>query len=278
MKKSIYVCLLMCVGLLSTLEAQISELKYLMNYNCETSQYDVSIKIMEGSANTILDRIQFNSQLTILIPTGMSFEIVDRYQPLEDNQTYQGTVPNAWATYTPIISPDGHEKYDFYSVAPKLAPASFFNDIEEGEEICLFSFAVDGEEEFNERIRFFDNEIDNDLSLFEGADLRNGYSIGGAADKYNGNIHHNCVLSAVTQVSDQETNIYPNPTNSKINIDVKENTKHLKMMDSSGYIIKEIIDPSISTYTIDVTRLSAGTYYIQLDNGGTVNTRQFVVY
>jgi hypothetical protein len=79
-------------------------------------------------------------------------------------------------------------------------------------------------------------------------------------------------------VSDQETNIYPNPTNSKINIDVTENIKHLKMMDSSGYIIKEIIDPSISTYTIDVTRLSAGIYYIQLDNGGTINTQQFVVY
>lgn len=278
MKKVFYIFLLLGLGALSSLEAQITDLKYLLKYNCETNQYDVKIKIMEGSANSVLERVQFNSQLTILIPTGLNFEIVDRYQPFENNQTYEGTVPNQWETLTPVLSPDGHDKYDFYSVAPKLAPASFFNNIEEGEEVAIFSFAVNGEEEYDERIRFFDNDIDVHLSNFEGADLRNGYSLGGAANKYSGNIHQNCTLSNLITTKDSEINIYPNPTNSKIFIEVPQNIKSIKMIDSAGAKIKEIKGPSVGTYSIDVTDISPGIYFIQLDNGKTLSTQQFFVY
>lgn len=277
MKKIIYLILLLCATGISV-DAQITELKYLLQYNCESNHYDVKIKIMDGSANSVLERVQFNSQLTILVPTGMSFEIVDRYQPIQNNQTYQGTLPNEWSTFSPVFSPEGHDKYDFYSIAPKLAPASFFNNIEEGEEVTLFSFTVDGEAEYDERIRFFDNAIDTKLSMFEGADLRNGYSVGGATNRYNGNIHKNCTVSNIKTTPNSGVKIYPNPTDSKLFIETPENTKSIKMIDSAGNKVKEIKSPIKGTNFIDVEDLEIGIYFIHLDNGEYVSTQPFSVY
>lgn len=278
MKYLLSFCLFI-VFAVNSLDAQVTELKYLLKYNCETNNYDVMIKIMEGSATSILERVQFNSQLTILIPTGMSFEIVDRYQPLENNQMYDGTVPNEWSTFSPVISPQGHEKYDFYSVAPKLAPASFFNNLEEGEEVAIFSFAVSGEQEYDDRIRFFDNSIDKKLSMFEGADLRNGYSIGGATNRYNGNIHQDCTSTNTNNIIKPKAKIYPNPSNNIIFIEASEDTKNIKMIDTFGSIIKEIKRPiSGSVYSIDVENLTGGIYFIQLDNGILVNTEQVLIF
>jgi len=278
MMRVIYVFMLFCIIGISSADAQIKELKLLLQYNCETKYYDVKIKIMDGSANSVLERVQFNSQLTVLVPTGMSFEIVDRYQPLENNQTYQGVVPNGWSTYAPVLSPDGHSKYDFYSIAPKLAPASFFNDIEEEEEVTLFSFAVDGESEYDDRIRFFDNAIDTKLSVFEGADLRNGYSVGGAINRYSGNIHKNCTVSTIETTPNHEFKIYPNPTDSNLFIETPENTKSIKMIDSAGNKIKEIKSPIKGTYSLNIEKLETGIYFINIDNGDYTSTQQFTVY
>ena len=270
--------MLVFIAGISNVDAQITELKYLLQYNCETNHYDVKIKIMDGSANSVLERVQFNSQMTILVPTGMSFEIVDRYQPIQNHQTYQGTMPNEWSTFSPVLSPEGHSKYDFYSIAPKLAPASFFNNIEEGEEISLFSFAVDGEEEYDDRIRFFENAIDAKLSMFEGADLRNGYSVGGATNRYKGNIHKNCTVSGIKTIQNSEIKIYPNPTDSELFIETPENIKSIKMIDSAGNKIKEIKNPIKGTYSMNVDALEIGIYFIHLDNGDYVSTQQFSVY
>ncbi len=278
MKKNLYLGLLLCAVNVSLLDAQITELKYLLKYNCETNHYDVNIKIMDGSANSVLERVQFNSQITILVPTGMNFEIVERYQPIQNNQTYQGTEPNEWSAFSPVYSPEGHDKYDFYSIAPKLAPASFFNNIEEEEEVKLFSFAVDGEAEYDERIRFFENGIDSKLSMFEGADLRNGYSVGGATNRYNGNLHKNCTVSNIKTVPNSGVKIYPNPTDSELFIETPENIKSIKMIDSSGNKLKEIKSPIKGFYSLDVEDLETGIYFIQLDNGEYVSTQQFSVY
>ena len=277
MRKFIFLVLLLCVTGISV-DAQITELKYLLQYNCETNHYDVKIKIMDGSANSVLERVQFNSQLTILVPTGKGFELVDRYQPIQNNQTYQGTEPNEWSTFSPVLSPDGHNKYDFYSIAPKLAPASFFNNLEEGEEVLLFSFEVDGDSEYDDRIRFFDNSLDSKLSMFEGADLRNGYSVGGATNRYNGNIHQNCTVSKIKTTHDSDMKIYPNPTNSKLFIEMPENTKLIKMIDSVGNKIKEIERPQHGTYAINIENMQAGIYYIQLYYGTDVSIQQISVY
>ncbi|MFT4533803.1 MAG: hypothetical protein ACJA1A_000378 [Saprospiraceae bacterium] len=278
MRKLIYAFILVCVAGISKVDAQITELKYLLQYNCETNHYDVKIKIMEGSANSVLERVQFNSQLTILVPTGMSFEIVDRYQPIQNHQSYEGTIPNEWSTFSPVLSPEGHSKYDFYSIAPKLAPASFFNNVEEGEKITLFSFAVDGGAEYDDRIRFFDNAIDSKLSMFEGADLRNGYSVGGATNRYKGNLHKNCTVAGIKTIQNNGIKLYPNPTDSELFIETPENTKSIKMIDSAGNQIKEINNPIKGTYSMHVGHLEMGIYFIRIDNGKYLSTQQFSVY
>jgi len=261
----------------SSINSQVTDLKYLLKYNCETSAYDVKIKIMEGSATSVLERVQFNSQLTILIPTGMGFEILERYQPLENNQMYDGVTPNSWTAYSPIVSPIGHEKYDFYSVAPKLAPASFFNNLEEGDEVTIFSFGVDGEQVYDDRIRFFENSIDDDLSLFEGSDLRNGYALGGSADRYSGNIHEDCLVSDVEDISDLSGKIYPNPTESNVLIETSTRVKSIKLMDITGKVLKEQNSQISKKYTFDVSSLEAGIYFFQLDNGKEIKTEKLMI-
>ncbi len=274
--KSIFSILLFCIGL-SSINAQVSDLKYLMKYNCETNAYDVKIKIMEGSATTPLERVQFNSQLTILVPTGMSFEILERFQPLENNQLYGGVVPNEWSIYSPIVSPIGHEKYDFYSVAPRLSPTSFFNDLAEGDEVTIFSFGVDGEQEYDDRIRFFDNAIDMELSLYGGVDLRNGYSVGGSADSYSGNIHESCVVSSTENIGDLNVKVYPNPTGSKVLIEVSDQIRSIKLIDIAGKVLAEQNYQIANNYTFDVSTLDAGIYFLQLDNGFELTTEKLMI-
>ena len=75
----------------SMLYSQVTNVNYLLDHNCETGLYEVKLKVLEGSAMTIAHRAQFNAQITIVVPTGTSFEIIERVNPIANNQQYSGT-------------------------------------------------------------------------------------------------------------------------------------------------------------------------------------------
>lgn len=83
-------------GILFTLSAQVTDVKFLIEYNDITELYDCKIYIAEGEATTYPQRIQFNTQYSIVVPTGTQISIDSFYNPKENNATYTGTIPTLW--------------------------------------------------------------------------------------------------------------------------------------------------------------------------------------
>ncbi|MFT4536074.1 MAG: hypothetical protein ACI9P5_003448, partial [Saprospiraceae bacterium] len=96
--KTITLQLLFALAITFSLSGQVTSLNYLLDYNCETNLYEVKLKILEGSATTIPQRAQFNAQITIVVPTGTDFEIVELVNPINDNQLYMGTERTIWSS------------------------------------------------------------------------------------------------------------------------------------------------------------------------------------
>jgi len=261
---------------INAINAQIEELKYLMKFNCETSLYDVMLKVEKGSAENIIERAQFNSQISIVVPTGKVLTLENPQLPLQDNQNYMGTTPMVWNLSTPIVSPEGCEGFDFYSIMPSLTPASFYNNIDEGDKVLIFSFSLGENTEFDETVRFFDNGTDPKKSMFEGSDLRNGFAIGGSKNLYRGNIHQDCT----TTTDDKDLNgvkIFPNPAIEKITIDAPNRIDTIKILDIRGKRKHLISNPSPFHNEINISAFSPGLYFIVITTKDQTITRQISI-
>lgn len=252
--------------IVSSINAQVTSAKFVLQYNCESNLYDVKLKIVEGSATSIGHRAQFNSQISIAVPTGSILEISERFLPLENNQNYSSTKPNDWALTSPVYAPMGLANYDFYSASPKLSPASFYNDLEEGDEVTLFNFSLSGNTEYDESVRLFNNVTDTNMGSFDGADLRNGFTLGGSSNIYSGNIHRSCTTTT-KNIKEDDFLVYPNPVTENLFVEVPTNTKSIKLLNVYGRKMQEIKNPPKGTNSINVGQLDTGIYYILLDLG-----------
>jgi hypothetical protein len=81
-------------------------------------------------------------------------------------------------------------------------------------------------------------------------------------------ISSDCASIIVTAINENNTtnsfNIYPNPTSSTLNIEVKEQTQ-ITIVNVLGEVVKTETIKGLST--IDVTELSTGVYFIQSNTG-----------
>lgn len=187
MKNSIFT-LLLILGAITITDAQVTSLKYLLEYNESTSLYDVKIVIEEGSATTIVQRIQFNAQVSIIVPTGSTISMSEFFNPIQDNQDYMGTVPLEWILSAGVISPPGQPESDFYAIFPNLGITSLYNDIFEGDTITLFNIDVDVEPCENS-VRFFENGVDpGPVEFPNNENFNNSFAIGSIQQIYNGNL------------------------------------------------------------------------------------------
>lgn len=82
---------------------------------------------------------------------------------------------------------------------------------------------------------------------------------------------------ATTQIADhqgQNITIYPNPVQDILNIETKQINTKVTIFDFTG---KLIISQTISeTGAIDVSKISAGIYFLQIENEGITQTQKFV--
>lgn len=262
----------------SRTDAQVLDLKYVLQYDCDSNYYEVRIAVMEGSATTIQNRAQFNSQLTVVVPTGKVVIHHKSLLPLSNNQNYGSSTPIEWNMMNPVFAPSGMGAYDFYSWAPKLNPAAFFNDLDEGGEYVIFTFKIQNEDSYDSTIRFFDNSEDPPMSSFSGADLRNGYSLGGAANRYTGNIHRSCSTSNNINVIDKDDiKIYPNPASTRIHIESPADTQDIKLIDTTGRKIKDVKRSDNGITSVDVHDLESGLYYVQLRLDGRTHSQLLTI-
>ncbi len=101
--------------------------------------------IDEGQANSTRERVQFNAQYSLIVPTGAKVNVVDSYMPLIDNQKLTGIESTQWAITSLVKSPEIYPEFDFIGITPTLAPAGFYNILKKGDFIKLFSLSIEGE-------------------------------------------------------------------------------------------------------------------------------------
>lgn len=187
--------LLFCLSVLpsaSDLKAQIDSVKLLLEYNTKDDVFDVSYYIAGGTATSVLHRTATSSQISILVPTGASFDIFKKYMPLQNNQNFAGTKPLEWSKGNSVKSPYVIPDYDIYSIVPILSPASHFNNLNTGDTVKLFSLKIKLASGCLEDIRLYDEKIaPPDSPAFLGADFSQGITIGGTKRLYTGNLRTN---------------------------------------------------------------------------------------
>ncbi|MEM9546324.1 MAG: T9SS type A sorting domain-containing protein [Bacteroidota bacterium] len=170
-------------------KAQVTSVNYLIDYNEVTDLYDCKIVIGAGSAMTYPQRIQFNAQYSVVVPTGSTITIEELHNPLENNQFYTGTIPCIWDFAPAEISPPVQPEDDFHRFFPSLVPTSSYNNLMAGDTVTLFSLAVDGVGSCQNVVRLFENGVDpSSQEMPTGADFSNGFTLGGINQIYSGNL------------------------------------------------------------------------------------------
>ena len=185
LKIFIFLTLLICV---KQIDAQITSAQYSLVYNSDTNLFDCFLYILKGNASTVRQRVQFNAQYSVVVPSGAKVNVEDTNMPLIDNQKFEGTQPIAWAISSKLTSPIISPHVDIYGITPSLAPTGFYNKLSKGDLIKLFSLKIEGENIDPKKVRLFNNDIDP-KSYEKGmrnSDFSNGFTIGGYHQIYKG--------------------------------------------------------------------------------------------
>lgn len=171
------------------LTAQVTSVDYQLKYDTAACQYDAYVIINAGSATTVPQRIQFNAQYSIVVPTGTTLSVTQSYMPLQNNASYTGTVPLTWAAGTPVTAPAAQPESDFYSITPDLGITSHYNDLNAGDTVKIFSISVDTVFDCSQGIRIYENGVDPDSDApgMGMADFSNGFTLGSIDQIYSAN-------------------------------------------------------------------------------------------
>lgn len=247
-----------------------------MDHNCETGLYEVKLKIIEGSAMSIPHRAQLNAQISIVVPTGDILEVVDLFSPIQNNQAYDGTVPARWLADTPVVDPAGAPGFDYYAISPVLAPAAFYNNIEEESEVLLFTVKIGESDEYDENVQFYNNDLLPSTEGFGGADFRNGMTIGGALQLYSGNEYRSCSSVNTTEVETATISAFPNPFGEMINVLIDNKTQALTICDYYGKTLYSIQNPPLGNITIPSEDWPAGSYLLTATIGDEITVSKII--
>ena len=256
---------------------QVSGVDYLMKYNCETNQYDVKLVVLSGSAVSIPERAQFNAQISIVVPTGESIVITNKYMPLQSNQSYSGTAPMDWTLGNPIFSPLAQPENDFYSVFPKLSPASFYNDLHQGDEVTLFSFIAGTTGQYDENVRFFQNGVDpsdQDAGM-GGGDFSNGFTLGSPVNIYDSNSAESCITDVI-DAEEINANVFPNPFQHQLSIDLISENNKVQVLDTNGKVYYTSQNKSKGILVINTYDYAAGVYYVKIETENGIATKKVI--
>jgi hypothetical protein len=171
------------------ISSQVESVNYKLQYNSETCLFDCYLVVNEGAAKKTLHRAQFNAQITLVAPQESNVHIIESYMPLINNQDSRSTQPAEWEVSNEIESPNQLKGSRLVSIFPELLPTAFYNEINAGDEVKLFSFSVTPTLDCAKDVRLYNNNEDPSSigKGMAGSDFRNGFTVGGVEQKYAGN-------------------------------------------------------------------------------------------
>ncbi|MEM9544547.1 MAG: T9SS type A sorting domain-containing protein [Bacteroidota bacterium] len=263
--------------LIGNVFGQVTGVDYVMKYNCETNRYDVYIEVLDGSATTILQRAQFNSQISLVVPTGETVVLHESYLPLQNNQFYDGTTPANWvAGNNPVIAPSAQPENDFYGITPTLTPTAFYNDLVTGDLVRIFSFTAGETEQYDENVRFFRNNEDPGTNApgMGGKSFANGFTLGGAIQLYEGNREESCITS-IDNVLESAMKIYPNPFQDQFIMEIPEEASDIIITDVKGELYYSAKIQYNRFHVINSSDFPSGVYFVKYSdvNGNYYNDK-----
>jgi len=202
--KNLAIIFFFILGTLSSISAQVTSVKYLLEYNDATAVYDFKLAIQSGTAITFPQRVQFNSQISVVIPTGSTIALSEFFNPLEDNQNYTGTIPSVWEMGDGVVAPPAQPESDFYNIFPILSPISSYNNLSSGDSITLFSLDINVNPCENS-VRLFENGVDpSSTEMPDQGDYSNGFTLGSINQIYDGNLESTYVGNWTASLPDYE--------------------------------------------------------------------------
>jgi hypothetical protein len=174
--------------------AQVTGVKYKLVFNEQTALYEAYLIVTEGSASSVMERIQFNSLYTILTPKEITVTVKEDIMPLENNQNYMGTEPMDWRVTNTAFSPNENPDLNYFGISPQLSPTALYNDLNAGDEVLLFTLEASPLPVCFNDVRLLDNELDP-KDLVNDGNFTSGFTIGGLTDVYKGNEVYNIPLA-----------------------------------------------------------------------------------
>jgi len=253
--------------------SQVQSVDYSLRYNSETCLFDCYLIVNKGKTKSTVSRAQFNSQVTVVVPVASNVFVEESFMPLRDNQEFRSSEPVAWEVTNELEQPADLSKSRIVSISPVLAPTAFYNDIEQGDEVKLFSLKVNPVVNCAEGVRLFDNHKDPNSGAegMMGADFSNGFTIGGVAQKYAENS-----LSEMPPVPVFEVLNSPNKYGIDFNAKIKEGSLCQTSLSYKFYGPKGIIGDFDSFYTYASKQQDRGEYrVVATDNLGCSAEHKF---
>lgn len=206
--KNLTLCIILWSACFAS-QAQVRRVNYKVQFNPVTNLFDCYIVVKEGKASKMIERIQFNSQYTIVVPAGSEVKVANYYMPIENNQNYDGVKPAKWNISNKILKPASDPFNDYISIVPSLTPISLYNDLKEGDEVKLFSLSIFPIVDCGASVRPFDKSIDlssRDTGM-KGGDFSNGFTVGGLGQKYASNVEPQlATIPAIEKLNHQTKN------------------------------------------------------------------------
>ncbi|WP_462281889.1 T9SS type A sorting domain-containing protein, partial [Salinivirga cyanobacteriivorans] len=200
-----------------------------------------------GTAAYYADNVMFQALYPVTFNVDMSDAIIDGdFDPTMDTVIAAGSM-NGW-------------------MEPGMDTTMFMHDMDEDSIYTLEMQLTDGDYEY----KYF-NGAGWDGGEWEGGDNRM-FTVAGAAVVLDDVWAEGVGIDDIAEALD--FNIYPNPTNGVLHIDV-DGTNHVTIINAIGQVINTVKVNGQST--IDLSNNASGVYFIRLSSGDKVATKRVIV-
>ena len=180
-------CVIFLLFGLNNASSQVYDVDYLIEYNVDSCHFDAKIVIHEGNAISLMDRSQFNSTYTFVIPAGSTLTITGSYEP-KILAFPNPVIPTEWAISNSLDGPAITPDLKYVSVIPEIDPLSVYGNLLEGDTVTIFGFTVDNLDMCGEEVRLFENGVDPEPIDLNFQDYSNGFTMGSPNQIYHQNL------------------------------------------------------------------------------------------